>query len=49
MCFWPTSSALLGTMPLIGRASFRRAPVILIEYRVVLGSDRLRLTIARRR
>ena len=34
---------------LIGRASFRRAPVVLIEDRVVLGSDRLRLTIARRR
>ncbi|MGH8586489.1 MAG: SpoIVB peptidase S55 domain-containing protein [Gammaproteobacteria bacterium] len=34
---------------LIGRASFRRAPIVLIEDRVVLGSDRLRLTIARRR
>jgi hypothetical protein len=34
---------------LIGRASFRRAPVVLIEDRVVLGSDGLRLTIARRR
>jgi hypothetical protein len=34
---------------LIGRASFRRAPIVLIQDRVVLGSDRLRLTIARRR
>ena len=34
---------------LIGRASFRRAPIVLIEDRVVLGSDRLRLTIAQRR
>ncbi|MGH8563272.1 MAG: SpoIVB peptidase S55 domain-containing protein [Gammaproteobacteria bacterium] len=34
---------------LIGRASFRRAPIVLNEDRVVLGSDRLRLTIARRR
>jgi hypothetical protein len=34
---------------LIGRASFRRAPILLIQDRVVLGSDRLRLTIARRR
>ena len=34
---------------LIGRASFRRAPIVLIEDRVVLGSDRVRLTIARRR
>jgi hypothetical protein len=34
---------------LIGRASFRRAPIELIQDRVVLGSDRLRLTIERRR
>ena len=34
---------------LIGRASFRRVPIVLIQDRVVLGSDRLRLTIARRR
>ncbi|MGH8567641.1 MAG: hypothetical protein ACREXU_06385, partial [Gammaproteobacteria bacterium] len=34
---------------LIGRASFRCAPIVLIQDRVVLGSDRLRLTIARRR
>ncbi|MGQ0595263.1 MAG: SpoIVB peptidase S55 domain-containing protein [Gammaproteobacteria bacterium] len=34
---------------LIGRASFRRSPIVLIQDRVVLGSDRLRLTIARRR
>jgi hypothetical protein len=34
---------------LIGRASFRRAPIVLIEDRVVIGSGRLRLTIARRR
>ena len=34
---------------LIGQASFRRAPIVLIQDRVVLGSDRLRLTIARRR
>lgn len=34
---------------LIGHASFRRTPIVLIEDRVVLGSDRLRLTIARRR
>jgi SpoIVB peptidase S55 len=33
---------------LIGRASFRRAPIVLIQDRIVLGSDRLRLTIARR-
>ncbi|MCA1853802.1 MAG: hypothetical protein LC647_15840 [Beggiatoa sp.] len=34
---------------LIGRASFRHGPILLIQDRVVLGFDRLRLTIARRR
>ena len=34
---------------LIGLASFRRSPIVLIEDRVVLGSDRVRLTIAQRR